>query len=260
MNLENKVAWITGAASGIGRATALLFARQGAKVALLDLDEAGLTTLADEITSLGGQPLPQVVNLRNPEQMESAAAEIIAQWEQLDIVIANGGVNGTWAPIEDLSLDEWNATQEINLRGAFLTLKYAIPHLKKQGGSVVITSSVNGTRIFSNAGATAYSCSKAAQVALAKMAALELAEQRIRVNVICPGAIETEINDSTLKRDLDDIREPVEFPEGKIPLTDGMPGTALQVADLMLFLASDSASHITGTEIWIDGAQSLLQG
>ncbi|EAQ76888.1 SDR family oxidoreductase [Blastopirellula marina] len=260
MNLENKVAWITGAASGIGRATALLFARQGAKVALLDLDEAGLTTLADEITSLGGQPLPQVVNLRSPEQMESAAAEIIAQWERLDIVIANGGVNGTWAPIEDLSLDEWNATQEINLRGAFLTLKYAIPHLKKQGGSVVITSSVNGTRIFSNAGATAYSCSKAAQVALAKMAALELAEQRIRVNVICPGAIETDIDDSTRKRDLEEIREPVEFPEGKIPLTDGLPGTALQVADLMLFLASDSASHITGTEIWIDGAQSLLQG
>ncbi|MFI4876080.1 MAG: SDR family oxidoreductase [Blastopirellula sp. JB062] len=260
MELENKVAWITGAASGIGRATALLFAQKGAKTALLDLDEAGLTSLTDEITAAGGQALPQVVDLRDPQQIEAAAAEIVAQWETIDVVIANGGVNGTWAPIETLSLEEWNLTQEINLRGAFLTLKYAIPHLKRRGGSVVVTSSVNGTRIFSNAGATAYSCSKAAQVALAKMAALELAEHRIRVNVICPGAIETDIDASTRTRDLDEIREPVEYPEGSIPLTDGKPGTALQVADLMLFLASDAAGHISGTEVWIDGAESLLQG
>jgi NAD(P)-dependent dehydrogenase (short-subunit alcohol dehydrogenase family) len=92
------------------------------------------------------------------------------------------------------------------------------------------------------------------------MVALELAEHRIRVNVICPGAIETNISDSTEQRHLEEIREPVEFPEGQIPLTDGAPGTAEQVAQLVLFLASDAARHISGTEIWIDGAQSLLQG
>lgn len=260
MDLTNKVAWVTGAASGIGRATALLFAEKGAKVAILDLDEAGLTSLADEISEIGGQSLPQVVNLRDAEEIAAAVAEIDSQWQRLDVVIANGGVNGTWAPIDEITLDEWNSTQEINLRGAFLTLKYAIPHLKKAGGSVVITSSINGTRVFSNAGATCYSCSKAGQVALAKMAALELAEHRIRVNVICPGKIETGINASTKKRDLEEIREKVEYPEGTVPLTDGLPGTALQVADLMLFLASDASSHITGTEVWIDGAESLLQG
>jgi NAD(P)-dependent dehydrogenase (short-subunit alcohol dehydrogenase family) len=139
-------------------------------------------------------------------------------------------------------------------------VKYAVPHLKKQGGSVIITSSVNGTRIFSNTGATAYSCTKAAQVAFTKMVALELAEHRVRVNVICPGAISTNIEESTEQRDLDEIREPVEYPEGRIPLTDGKPGSAEQVAQLVLFLASDAASHITGTEMWIDGAESLLMG
>jgi NAD(P)-dependent dehydrogenase (short-subunit alcohol dehydrogenase family) len=132
--------------------------------------------------------------------------------------------------------------------------------MKARGGSIVLTSSVNGTRIFSSAGASAYSCSKAAQVALAKMAALELAKHRIRVNVVCPGAIDTPILRKGEERHLDEAREPAEFPEGTIPLTDGRPGRPQQVAELMLFLASDASSHITGSEIWIDGGESLLQG
>jgi len=135
-----------------------------------------------------------------------------------------------------------------------------VPYLKRQGGSVIVTSSVNGTRIFSNTGATAYSCSKAAQVAFTKMAALELAKHRIRVNVICPGAISTQIEQSTEKRDEEKEKEPVIYPEGSIPLTGGEPGTSEQVADLVLFLASDDSNHITGTEIWIDGGSSLLIG
>jgi NAD(P)-dependent dehydrogenase (short-subunit alcohol dehydrogenase family) len=114
--------------------------------------------------------------------------------------------------------------------------------------------------MFSNTGATAYACSKAAQVAFAKMTALELAQHRIRVNVICPGAIDTDIDDNTERKNLEELQEPVNFPEGEIPLTDGKPGTSHQVAQLALFLVSDQASHITGTEVWIDGAQSLLQG
>jgi NAD(P)-dependent dehydrogenase (short-subunit alcohol dehydrogenase family) len=92
------------------------------------------------------------------------------------------------------------------------------------------------------------------------MIALELAQDRIRVNVICPGAIETNIEESTEQRDLEEVREPVKFPEGSIPLTDGKPGSSEQVAQLVLFLVSDASSHITGTEMWIDGAESLLMG
>ena len=133
----------------------------------------------------------------------------------------------------------------------FLTIKYAVPHLRRAGGgSVVVTASVNGTRIFSNSGATAYSASKAGQVALTKMLAVELAKHRIRVNAVCPGAIDTAIDDNTQKRDVEPATEPVEYPEGEIPLTDGRPGTSDEVADPMLFLASDASRHITGTAVW----------
>ena len=165
-----------------------------------------------------------------------------------------------WSPLEELAPAEWDKTLNTNLKGTFLTVKYAIPYLKQRGGSVIITSSVNGTRMFSNTGATAYACSKAAQVAFSKMAALELAKYKVRVNVICPGAIETDIGENTEQRDLEHVREPVEYPEGEIPLTDGQQGSSEQVAQLVLFLASEASTHITGTEVWIDGGQSLLQG
>jgi NAD(P)-dependent dehydrogenase (short-subunit alcohol dehydrogenase family) len=172
-------------------------------------------------------------------------------------VFANAGVNGTWARIEDLEIDEWDQTISINLSGTFYTLKYAVPHLKKQGGSIIINSSVNGTRVFSNTGATAYASTKAAQVAMAKMLALELAGSGVRVNVICPGAIETSIEDNTEQRDTEEMGVPVEFPEGWHPLR-GEPGSSEDVADLVYFLASDAARHITGTELWIDGGESLI--
>jgi NAD(P)-dependent dehydrogenase (short-subunit alcohol dehydrogenase family) len=134
-----------------------------------------------------------------------------------------------------------------------------VPHLKRAGsGSVIITASINGTRTFTSPGATAYSCTKAAQVAMTKMLALELARYRIRVNVVCPGAIETEIDENTAKRDTDEVQAPVEYPEGKVPLTGGKPGTSEEVADLVLFLASERSGHITGTPVWIDGGQSLM--
>lgn len=175
-------------------------------------------------------------------------------------MFANAGINGVWAPLEELDPDEWDRTLGINLKGTFLTCKYTAPYLKRQGGAIIVTSSVNGTRMFSNTGASAYSSSKAAQVEFTKMIALELAPDKVRANVICPGAIETNIDESTEKRELEEVRIPVEYPEGSQPLEDGKPGTAEQVAKLVLFLASDDADYITGTEIWIDGAETLLRG
>ncbi len=259
VQLTDRVALITGAGSGIAKAAAELLAHEGAHVAALGRTEEELQQTVDEIRQNGGQAIPVLADVSQPEQMQKAVQQIVDKWGRIDIVFANAGINGVWAPIDELEPEEWNKTISINLTGTFLTVKYAVPYLKKQGGSVIITSSVNGTRMFSNSGATAYSCSKAAQVAFTKMVALELAKHRVRVNVICPGAIESNISDSTKQRDLDSVREPVEFPEGKIPLTDGKPGTAEQVAQLVLFLASDNSSHITGTEIWIDGAESLLK-
>jgi NAD(P)-dependent dehydrogenase (short-subunit alcohol dehydrogenase family) len=259
MQLAGKVALITGAGSGIAKATAKLFAEVGAKVGALGRTKEELEDTVTEIHKNNGEAIPLVADISDPEQMQQAIQQIVDHWGRLDIVFANAGINGVWAPIEELALEEWNKTINVNLTGTFLTVKHAVPFLKQQGGSVIITSSVNGTRTFSNTGATAYSCTKAAQVAFTKMMALELAEHRIRVNVICPGAIETSIDENTQRRNLERIQEPVEFPEGNIPLTDGKPGTSQQVAQLVLFLASDASSHITGTEVWIDGGESLLK-
>lgn len=260
MQLEGKVALITGAGSGIGKAAALRLAQAGAQVALLSRSADELEKVAAEIERDQGEALVLTADISQPDQIQRAVQQIIERWRRLDIVFANAGINGVWAPIEELSPEDWNQTISINLSGTFYTIKYAVPYLKQQGGSVIVTSSVNGTRMFSNTGATAYSATKAAQVAITKMLALELADEQVRVNVICPGAIESQIDENTERRHLEHIRPPVDFPEGKIPLTGGKPGTAEQVAQLVLFLASDLSSHITGTEVWIDGAQSLLQG
>ena len=260
MQLENKVALITGAGSGIAKAASLLFAKEGAKVAALGRTKDELIQTVEEIESNGGKAIPLVADISHEHEMQQAIAHLINKWGRLDVVFANAGINGVWAPLEELTPEDWDKTININLRGTFLTVKYAVPHLKERGGSVMITSSVNGTRNFSNSGATAYACSKAAQVAFVKMVALELAQDKVRVNAICPGAIATDIDENTDHQNIEHLKPPVEFPEGKTPLSEGKAGSPEQVAQLALFLASDAASHITGTPIWIDGAESLLKG
>jgi NAD(P)-dependent dehydrogenase (short-subunit alcohol dehydrogenase family) len=258
--LEGKVALVTGAGSGIGRACAALLAREGAAVGLLGRTQAELEEVAQEITRAGGNAHVLLADVAREDQVENAVSELVKAAGQLDVVCAVAGVNGVWAPIDELEPDEWRRTLDINLTGTFFTLKYTAPHLKKRGGSAIVCASVNGTRMFSNSGASAYACSKAGQVALVKMLAVELGRDKVRVNVICPGAIKTEIDDNTERRDVDKIKPQVDYKEGSIPLTRGKPGTAEQVADLALFLASQRSSHITGTEIFIDGAQSLVEG
>ena len=260
MNLQDRVALVTGAGSGIGAAIARRYAAEGARVAALGRTADELEQVVREIEQGGGTAAVALADVSDATAMERAVREVEERWGRLDVVVANAGVNGVWAPIEELEPEEFASTIAINLTGTFLTIKYAAPLLKQRGGSVVVVASINGTRVFSNTGATAYSASKAGQVAMTKMLALELAKHRVRVNVICPGKIETEIEENTEHRHLEKAKEPVEFPEGDIPLTDGKPGTSDQVADLALFLASDASSHVTGTEVWIDGGQSLMNG
>lgn len=259
VKLDGKVAWITGGSEGIGRGIALLAAQCGARVVITGRDEPPLQQVVAEIEQAGGQASYTCADVSQSEEVKQSVQTIIERWGRLDFVCANAGTNGTWAPIEQLSPEEWSSTIAVNLNGTYLTIHHSVPHLTA-GASIVIMSSVNGTRMFSNSGASAYAASKAGQFALGQMLALELAPRKIRVNVICPGAIESNIHEKTEREDLESIQALVEFPDGRIPLTDGAMGTPQQVAQLAIFLASDCASHITGTPVWIDGGQSLLQG
>jgi NAD(P)-dependent dehydrogenase (short-subunit alcohol dehydrogenase family) len=261
MEIAGKVALVTGGSSGIGRAAALRLAAEGCAVGVLAHGREKVEQVVSEIEHAGGRALALASDVASEADMKAAVEALVGAFGRLDLLFANAGINGVWAPIDEITPEEWDRTINTNLRGTYLTLHYGVPHLKRAGGgAVVITASVNGTRIFSNAGATAYSATKAAQVAMTQMLALELAKFRIRVNVVCPGSIETAIDNSTTKRDQEVAGEPVEYPAGHIPLTRGQSGTAEDVADLVAFLFSDRARHITGTPVWIDGAESLLVG
>lgn len=258
--LKDKVALVTGGGSGIGKATAIRFAQHGAKVVLLDrtLEEAAETKR--EIESISGTAVVIECDVSNPGEVEQSLRRIREEEGHLDVVFANAGINGTIAPIETLEIEDWDQTLNTNLRSTFATVKYAIPLMKEHGGSIIITSSINGNRVFSNIGASAYSSSKAGQVAFMKMAALELAQYAIRVNAVCPGSVETNIGKNTYNSDdVEEVKIPVEFPDGNHPL-ENAPGKPEQIANLVLFLASDESFHVTGTEIFVDGAESLLRG
>ena len=260
MLLEGCVAFVTGASTGIGKAAAIALAKEGARVGVLARRQDRLLEVIQEINLIGGEAIALVGDVSNPGDVKKAIDLLVQTWGRLDVVFANAGINGIQAPVEEIEPDEWDETLGINLKGTFLTVKYSVPHMKERGGSIIIDSSVNGTRMFSNHGFSAYASSKAGQVAFAKMTAAELARYRIRVNVICPGAIFSEIGTYTKQRNYEKVRKRIKYLDGAVPLTGGMPGKAEQVADLVCFLASDKASHITGTEIWIDGGESLIEG
>lgn len=261
LDLTSKVALITGGSSGIGKGAAIEMAKQGASIALIGRTPAELEETGSEIKAIGGECRTYKADVSNSRELKTAIDQAAKDFGRLDIVFANAGINGVWAPIDDITEEEYDQTMDINLKGTFMTIKLSVPYLREQGkGSIVVTSSVNGNRMFSNTGATVYATSKAGQVAMVKMLAIELGRQNIRINVICPGAIGTQIGDNSERRNTKGLGQPVQFPEGHIPLPGRDLGTIEQVGRLALFLASDAADHINGEVVYIDGGQSLVQG
>ena len=251
---------MTGGGSGIGKASALKLAREGASVAVLSRTPAEIEDTAAEIVAAGGAALALTADTSDEQQIRDAVDQTIAHFGRLDIIVANAGINGVWAPIDDLKPDEWDKTMAVNLRGTYLTLHLGVPHLKKAGGgSIIVVSSINGTRTFTTPGATAYTATKAAQVAMVQQLALELGRHHIRVNAVCPGAIDTSIPDNTQARNQDETEIPVVWPDGDIPITAGRPGKSEDVAEVIAFLAGDASRHVTGSPIWVDGGQGLLR-
>ncbi|OWR30892.1 3-oxoacyl-[acyl-carrier-protein] reductase [Saccharibacillus sp. O23] len=260
--MHGKVSVVTGAGAGIGRAAALLLAQEGAKVALIDRDSQFVESTRAEIEAAGGEALALTVDISVPAQYREALDRVVETYGRIDTLFANAGILGAIGPIESIEDDEWDETIGNNVKGTFTSVKYAVPHLKKSGkGSIVLTSSLSGTRVFSQKGFSAYSTSKAAIAAFGQMAAFELAASDIRVNVVAPGTIDTNIFSSENKEpEADSMNtKPVEYPEGTVPLPEGN-GKPEQVAKLVLFLSSEDSDHISGAVVHIDGAESLFVG
>ncbi|MDB4865777.1 MAG: 3-ketoacyl-ACP reductase [Cohnella sp.] len=255
-NLQGKTALITGAASGIGEATAYKMARAGAKLYLIDNHADRLALVRQHIADEGGDVEAILLDIADGRAIENGFRRIREEAGSLDIVFSNAGIVGLLAPIEEMPEEHWDRLIAVNFKGAFLTIKHAIPLMKDKGGSITVTSSIHGSRTFNSYGYSIYAGTKAGLTAFAKSAALELAKYKIRVNVVSPGSIESRLNDNLHRTEkLREVIIPVEYPEGKYPY--GI-GTADQVADLVLFLSSSQASYISGADIFIDGVRSLI--
>jgi NAD(P)-dependent dehydrogenase (short-subunit alcohol dehydrogenase family) len=247
--LDGKVGIITGAASGIGAATARVLAREGAKLLLTDLDDAAGAALAD---SIGG------VYVHHDVTDEAGWLDVVAtaekQYGRLDILVANAGI-GIMGPVVDMSLADWRRQMAINVDGVFLSVKYCIPAMRRggRGGSIVMLSSVAGLR--GSAGLAGYSATKGAVRLFAKSMALECAQagDGIRVNSVHPGIIATPIW-GKIPAGQNQPLDPYAIAQATVPL--GKPGEAEEVANGILFLASDMSSHMTGSELVIDGGMT----
>ncbi|TNE80281.1 MAG: glucose 1-dehydrogenase [Bacteroidetes bacterium] len=243
--LENKVAIITGAGSGIGEATAKLFAAEGAKVVVSDIAEEGGKRVVEEIKKAGGEAIFVKADTAKPEDHENLVYETIKAFGKLNIAVNNAGIGGPAAPTGEYPLDGWQKVIDINLSGVFYGLRYQLPEMVKAGtGAVVNIASILGQAGFE--GSPAYVASKHGVVGLTKNAGIEYAKQNVRVNAIGPGFIYTGlVNEATMGK------EAISFLESKHPI--GRLGKAEEVAALALFLASDQASFITASYYPVDG-------
>lgn len=242
-NLENKVAIITGAGSGIGRATAHLLAKEGAKVVVSDIDEEGGNKVVKEIEDDGGTAFFIKSDSSKAEENKTLVEETIKKYGTLDIAVNNAGIGGPQAPTGEYPLDGWQKVIDINLSGVFYGMRYQIPAMEKNGGSIINMASILGQA--GTQGSPAYVATKHGVVGLTKAAALEYANKNIRINSIGPGYIKTPL----LTNVLDDSQ--MEGLVGLHPI--GRLGEANEVAELVLWLASSKSSFATGAYYPVDG-------
>jgi len=244
--VEGKVALITGGSSGIGRATALLFGRERAKVAVADYNAEGGERTVKTIQDAGGIASFHAADVSNPQEVEALIKNVVEKYGRLDYAFNNAGIEGQMASTPECTIENWNRVIAIDLTAVFLCMKYEIAQmLKNGGGAIVNTASVAG--LYGLAGAPAYVAAKHGVAGLTKTAALEFAQKGIRVNAVCPGFIRTPMVDRVLDKG--------DFSEEQIFAAEPMHrmGKPEEIAEAVLWLCSDASSFVTGLPMPVDG-------
>jgi NAD(P)-dependent dehydrogenase (short-subunit alcohol dehydrogenase family) len=250
-NFAGKVAFVTGAASGIGRAAALAFAREGASVVVADVSEPGNQETVRLVEELGGLALSVPCDVTNSADVKAALAKTIESFGRLDFAFNNAGIEPKKAaPTADYDEDEWNRIIDVNLRGVFLCMKHEIPLILKQGGGAIVNTS-SGAGVIGIKGSPAYTAAKHGLLGLTRAAALDYAMQNIRINAVCPGYIDTPMMG----------RYTGGTPEGRAKVIGEEPigrmGKPEEIAAAVVWLCSDAAAFMVGHAMVIDGGQTI---
>jgi NAD(P)-dependent dehydrogenase (short-subunit alcohol dehydrogenase family) len=244
--MRDRVALVTGAATGIGRAAALAFAHEGADVVVADIDDERGTKVAAEVEAVGVHAIFVHADMSRPDEVDELVNRTVERFGRIDYAFNNAGIEGTPAPTDECTRENWDRTIATNLTGVFSCMHAEIPKMLAQGGGVIVNNaSVAGLVGF--AGIPAYTASKHGVVGLTKNAALDYATRNIRVNAVCPGVIDTEMVGRFTHHDTEAMQELTKTePIGRL-------GTPDEIADAVVWLCSDRASFVTGQAIAVDG-------
>lgn len=252
MSHEKQVAVVTGAASGIGRATSIKFAENGYRVVLVDFnEELGKETLS-MIQSTGGEGIFVKADVSKPEDVENYVKQTMETYGQVDVLFNNAGIIQKFAPFTEVDIEEYERIMSINVKSIFLGMKNVLPIMEQQGkGAIINTASSAGIR--PEHSIAVYSASKHAVIGLTKGASIEYAKKGVRINAVCPGGIETAI----FKSVADTFANGGYIPEELSPMRMGRHGQPNEIAEVVLFLASDKASFMTGSVVAVDGSLTV---